>query len=184
MWSGQSLDGRTTDQSKGRLGMFASRSSATLPWRGSSVDLFHLSKVMRQVQLHSATARLPPRLAHKLIGRCSRRQACSRLGSLEGLLGHNSIAPRQTCGNNASRARTVCVGSLRAAMRVILSEAPGEWNIGSARTILQDMMKHLCSSISYGGASSLAELRSKFWASPDTYLIRQSSSSRRESYER
>jgi hypothetical protein len=55
---------------------------------------------------------------------------------------------------------------------------------GSARTILQEMMKHLCSSISYGGASSLAELRSMFWASPDAYLIRQSSSSKRESYER
>ena len=55
---------------------------------------------------------------------------------------------------------------------------------GSARTILREMMKHLCSSISYGGASSLAELRSMFWASPDTYLIRQSSSAKRESYER
>ena len=55
---------------------------------------------------------------------------------------------------------------------------------GSARIILREMMKHLCSSISYGGASSLAELRSMFWASPDTYLIRQSSSSKRESYER
>ena len=52
---------------------------------------------------------------------------------------------------------------------------------GSARTILREMMKHLCSSISYGGASSLAELRSMFWASPDTYLIRQSSSAKRES---
>ena len=30
---------------------------------------------------------------------------------------------------------------------------------GSARTIVRDMMKHLCSSISYGGASTLAELR-------------------------
>jgi IMP dehydrogenase len=55
---------------------------------------------------------------------------------------------------------------------------------GSARTILREMMKHLCSSISYGGASSLAELRSMFWADPDKYLIRQSSSSRRESYDR
>jgi IMP dehydrogenase len=55
---------------------------------------------------------------------------------------------------------------------------------GSARTILREMMKHLCSSISYGGASSLAELRSMFWAAPDTYLIRQSSSAKRESYER
>jgi IMP dehydrogenase len=55
---------------------------------------------------------------------------------------------------------------------------------GSARIILREMMKHLCSSISYGGASSLAELRSMFWADPDRYLIRQSSSSKRESYER
>ena len=30
---------------------------------------------------------------------------------------------------------------------------------GSARTILRDMIKHLCSSISYGGAASLGELR-------------------------
>jgi len=55
---------------------------------------------------------------------------------------------------------------------------------GSARTILREMMKHLCSSISYGGASSLAELRELFWADPQKYLIKQSASSRRESYER
>jgi IMP dehydrogenase len=55
---------------------------------------------------------------------------------------------------------------------------------GSARTILREMMKHLCSSISYGGASSLAELRTMFWADPQKYLIRQSASARRESYER
>jgi IMP dehydrogenase len=55
---------------------------------------------------------------------------------------------------------------------------------GSARTILRDMIKHLCSSISYGGAASLAELRQLFWADPQKYLIRQSSSARRESYER
>ena len=30
---------------------------------------------------------------------------------------------------------------------------------GSARTIVREMIKHLCSSHSYGGASSLAELR-------------------------
>ena len=30
---------------------------------------------------------------------------------------------------------------------------------GSVRPIIQDILKHLCSSISYGGASSLAELR-------------------------
>ena len=55
---------------------------------------------------------------------------------------------------------------------------------GSARTILRDMIKHLCSSISYGGAASLAELRALFWADPQKYMIRQSPSARRESYER
>jgi IMP dehydrogenase len=55
---------------------------------------------------------------------------------------------------------------------------------GSARSILREMMKHLCSSISYGGASSLSELRTLFWADPQKYLVRQSSSARRESYER
>jgi IMP dehydrogenase len=55
---------------------------------------------------------------------------------------------------------------------------------GSARTIVRDMTKHLCSSISYGGAASLSELRTLFWADPDKYLIRLSASGRRESYER
>ncbi len=55
---------------------------------------------------------------------------------------------------------------------------------GSARTIVRDMLKHLCSSISYSGASSLSEMRRLFWADPERFLIRQSPSSRRESYER
>jgi IMP dehydrogenase len=55
---------------------------------------------------------------------------------------------------------------------------------GSARIIFRDMMRHLCSSISYGGASTLAELRERFWANPHGYIIRLSSSARRESYER
>ena len=55
---------------------------------------------------------------------------------------------------------------------------------GSARTIVREMIKHLCSSISYGGASSLAELRALFWAAPDEYLIKVSASGRRESYDR
>ncbi|HXW06520.1 MAG TPA: IMP dehydrogenase [Vicinamibacterales bacterium] len=55
---------------------------------------------------------------------------------------------------------------------------------GSARVIVRDIVKHLCSSISYGGAASLSELRSRFWADPQRYLIRLSASSRRESYER
>ncbi len=55
---------------------------------------------------------------------------------------------------------------------------------GSARPIVRDMIKHLCSSISYGGGASLRELREKFWADPDRYLIKLSASSRRESYDR
>jgi IMP dehydrogenase len=55
---------------------------------------------------------------------------------------------------------------------------------GSARTIVRDMMKHLCSSISYGGAATLSELRQLFWADPQRYLIKLSASGRRESYER
>lgn len=55
---------------------------------------------------------------------------------------------------------------------------------GSARAVVREMIKHLCSSISYSGTGSLRELREKFWAAPDTYLIKLSASSRRESYER
>jgi IMP dehydrogenase len=55
---------------------------------------------------------------------------------------------------------------------------------GSVRPIVQDIHKHLCSSISYGGASSLAELKELFWRDPSRYLIRLSPSARRESYER
>ena len=55
---------------------------------------------------------------------------------------------------------------------------------GSARTIVREMLKHLCSSISYGGAASLSELRCLFWADPQRFMIRQSASARRESYER
>src|SRR3954462_5521299 len=55
---------------------------------------------------------------------------------------------------------------------------------GSARAIVREMIKHLCSSISYGGAANLRELREKFWSDPDTYLIKLSASARRESYER
>jgi IMP dehydrogenase len=55
---------------------------------------------------------------------------------------------------------------------------------GSVRPIVQDILRHVCSSISYGGASSLAELRTLFWKDPFRYLIRLSESGRRESYER
>ncbi len=55
---------------------------------------------------------------------------------------------------------------------------------GSARSVFQDMIKHLCSSISYGGATSLAELRHLFWRDPERYLVRLSPAGRRESYDR
>jgi IMP dehydrogenase len=55
---------------------------------------------------------------------------------------------------------------------------------GSARPVFQEMIKHLCSSISYGGAESLSDLKSRFAADPGRYLIRLTESSRRESYER
>ena len=55
---------------------------------------------------------------------------------------------------------------------------------GSARVVFHEMIKHLCSSISYGGASSLRELKELFGSDPDRYLIKLSAASRRESYER
>jgi IMP dehydrogenase len=55
---------------------------------------------------------------------------------------------------------------------------------GSARSVFQEMMKHLCSSISYGGADSLEDLRRRFREDPMAYAVRLSEASRRESYER
>jgi IMP dehydrogenase len=55
---------------------------------------------------------------------------------------------------------------------------------GSARTVIYDMLKHLCSAISYGGAESLQELKQRFWSHPQEYLIRLSEPSRRESFSR
>ncbi|HEX2311405.1 MAG TPA: IMP dehydrogenase, partial [Vicinamibacterales bacterium] len=55
---------------------------------------------------------------------------------------------------------------------------------GSARSVFQEMMRHLCSSISYGGADSLADLRARFDSDPTRYVIRLSAAARRESYER
>ena len=52
------------------------------------------------------------------------------------------------------------------------------------RPLLRDMVKHLCSAISYGGAGSLAELQEMFRRNPERYVIRLSESSRRESFER
>lgn len=55
---------------------------------------------------------------------------------------------------------------------------------GSVRTVLHDMLKHLCSSISYGGARSLGELQEQFRADPARYLVRLSHASRVESFQR
>ena len=55
---------------------------------------------------------------------------------------------------------------------------------GSVRPVIQDMLRHLCSAISYGGAESLAELRRLLWSDPERYIIKLSAAARRESYER
>lgn len=55
---------------------------------------------------------------------------------------------------------------------------------GSVRPVIQDILKHLCSSVSYGGASSLSELTTRFWEDPFRYLTKLSASAKRESYER
>ncbi|NOT24675.1 MAG: IMP dehydrogenase [Acidobacteria bacterium] len=55
---------------------------------------------------------------------------------------------------------------------------------GSARPILRDMLKHLCSAISYGGARSLSEMQEMFRKNPERYVIRLTESSRRESFDR
>ncbi len=55
---------------------------------------------------------------------------------------------------------------------------------GSVRPIIRDTIKHLCSAISYGGASSLAELQQRFRADPARYVIKLTGSSRRESFDR
>ncbi|PSH04196.1 MAG: IMP dehydrogenase [Acidobacteria bacterium] len=55
---------------------------------------------------------------------------------------------------------------------------------GSARTIIHNMIKHLCSAISYGGAESLQELREKFWAHPERYIVKLTAASRVESFQR
>lgn len=55
---------------------------------------------------------------------------------------------------------------------------------GSVRPLLRDMLKHLCSAISYGGARSLGELQEMFRKDHQRYVIRLTESSRRESFER
>lgn len=55
---------------------------------------------------------------------------------------------------------------------------------GSARTVIHDMLKHLCSAISYGGATSLSELQAAFVADPARFLVKLSTASRAESFQR
>jgi hypothetical protein len=55
---------------------------------------------------------------------------------------------------------------------------------GSVRVVIHDMLKHLCSAISYGGAMSLRELQRTFWSDPERYLVRLSEASRVESFQR
>ncbi|MFN2447063.1 MAG: IMP dehydrogenase [Vicinamibacterales bacterium] len=55
---------------------------------------------------------------------------------------------------------------------------------GSVRPIVQDILRHLSSSVSYGGVTSLTELRERFWDDPFRYLQKLSASAKRESYER
>jgi IMP dehydrogenase len=55
---------------------------------------------------------------------------------------------------------------------------------GSVRPVIRDMLKHLCSAVSYGGARSLAELREMFQRDPRRYVITLTESSRRESFDR
>ena len=55
---------------------------------------------------------------------------------------------------------------------------------GSVRPVIRDMLKHLCSAISYGGARSLGELQEMFRKDPARYVIRLTDSGRRESFDR
>ncbi len=55
---------------------------------------------------------------------------------------------------------------------------------GSVRPLLRDMLKHLCSAVSYGGARSLGEMQEMFRKDPERYVIRLTESSRRESFDR
>jgi IMP dehydrogenase len=55
---------------------------------------------------------------------------------------------------------------------------------GSVRPIIQDILRHLASSVSYSGETSLADVKQAFWDDPFRFLIKLSASARRESYER
>jgi IMP dehydrogenase len=55
---------------------------------------------------------------------------------------------------------------------------------GSVRPLLRDLVKHLCSAISYSGARGLAEMQEGFRNDPGRYVIKLSESGRRESFDR
>jgi IMP dehydrogenase len=55
---------------------------------------------------------------------------------------------------------------------------------GSARGVIQEMLKHLCSAISYGGATSLGDLQDRFRRSPLDYVVKLTEPSRTESFQR
>ena len=55
---------------------------------------------------------------------------------------------------------------------------------GSVRPVFRDMLKHLISAISYGGARSLGELQEMFRQDAARYVIRLTDSGRRESFDR
>jgi IMP dehydrogenase/GMP reductase len=55
---------------------------------------------------------------------------------------------------------------------------------GPVRDILHRIRGHLRSSVSYGGGTSLAEVRGKVVADPLKYLVPLSAASRAESYDR
>jgi IMP dehydrogenase len=55
---------------------------------------------------------------------------------------------------------------------------------GSVRSVIYNMLKHLCSSISYGGASGLSELREKFKSDPHQFIGFLSDAARIESFQR
>jgi IMP dehydrogenase len=55
---------------------------------------------------------------------------------------------------------------------------------GSVRPLLRDIVKHLCSAISYSGGRSLGEMQEMFRKAPESYVIKLSESSRRESFDR
>ena len=55
---------------------------------------------------------------------------------------------------------------------------------GSVRPLLRDMLKHLCSAISYSGGRSLGDMQEMFRKDPERYVIRLTESARRESFDR